>query len=64
MGVEIVPDLAVAVNGTAAVYIDVGATELEEGGDVLEDLLEGMGLPVGGIVGELNCALNVFNRSA
>lgn len=44
--------MAVAVEGAAAVDVDVGAAELEEGGGVLEDLLEGVGLPVGGVVCE------------
>jgi len=40
LGVEVVPGLAVTVEGTAAVDVDVFAAELEEGGGVLVDLLE------------------------
>ena len=57
--VQVVPHLAVAVNGPAAVDVDVLATELEECRDVLEDLWEGVGLPVVRVVGELNVALDV-----
>ena len=61
LGVEIVPDLAVAINSSAAVDVDVLATELEEGGCVLEDLVEGVLLPVVGVICELDCALDVCN---
>ena len=61
LGVEIVPDLAVAINGSAAVDVDVLATELEEGGRVLENLVEGVLLPVVGVICELECALDVYN---
>ena len=57
--VQIVPDLAVAVEEATAVDVDVGAAELEEGGDVLEHLAEGVGLPVIRIVCELDVALDV-----
>jgi hypothetical protein len=53
--------LAVSVQSTASVDVDVLAAELEEGGGVLEDLLKGIGLPVIGVVGELNVALDVCN---
>lgn len=57
--VEVIPDLAIAVDGTATVDVDIGAAELEEGGDVLEDLGKGVRLPVRGVIGELDVALNV-----
>ena len=58
-GVQVVPDLAVAVEGAAAVDVHVRPAELEEGGGVLEGLVEGVGLPVVGVVGELDVALDV-----
>jgi hypothetical protein len=58
-GVEVVPDLPVAIDGAAAVDVDVGSAELEEGGGVLEGLVEGVGEPVAGVVGELEGALDV-----
>lgn len=56
---EVVPDLAVAVEGAAAVDVDVLAAELEEGGGVLEGVVEGVLLPVVGVVGELDGSLDV-----
>ena len=64
LGVKIVPGLAVSVEGAAAVDVDVLATELEEGGGVLVDLLEGVGLPVVGVVCELDGSLDVCLRLA
>ena len=61
LGIEIVPDLAVAIDGSAAIDVDVLAAELEEGGCVLEDLVEGVLLPVVGVICELDCALDVCN---
>lgn len=58
-GVQVVPDLAVAVDGTAAVHGDAATAELEEGGDVLEGLEETGLLPVGGVVGEQPGAADV-----
>ena len=57
--IQIVPDLTVAVESAATVDVDVFPAQLEEGGGVLEDLLEGIGLPVVRIVGELHVALDV-----
>lgn len=59
-GVQVVPDLAIAVESTVTINVDVCSTELEESRRVLVDLLEGIGLPVVGVVGELNCALDVY----
>ena len=59
-GVEVVPGLAVAVEGAAAEDVDVLAAELEEGGAVLEVVFEGVGLPVGGVGRELDCALDIL----
>lgn len=58
--VEVVPDLAVAIYRPAAVDIHVIATELEECGGILEGLVEGVGLPVISVVGELDVPLDVF----
>ena len=58
-GVQVVPGLAVAVEGAAAVDVDVVAAELEECCRVLVDLFEGVGLPVVGVVGEEDVALDV-----
>ena len=57
--VQVVPDLPVAVERAAAVDVDVGAAELEEGGCVLVDLFEGVCLPVVGVVGEEDVAADV-----
>jgi hypothetical protein len=56
--------LAVSVQSTTSVDVDVLAAELEEGGGVLEDLLEGVGLPVIGVVRELNVALDIYTALA
>lgn len=59
---QIIPDLAVAVNCTTAVNVDVFAAEFEEGGGVLEDDLEGVVDPVVCVVGELDCAGDIFRQ--
>lgn len=61
--VQVEPDLAVAVEGAAAINKDVLAAELEEGGDVLVDELERVGLPVVGVVGEQDGSLDVWTVS-
>lgn len=58
LGVQVVPHLAVAVERAAAVDVHVFAAQLEEGSGILEDLLEGIGLPVVGVIGELERALD------
>jgi len=61
LGVEVIPGLAVSIEGAAAVDVDILAAELEEGGGILVDLLERVGLPVVGVVCELDGALDVFS---
>ena len=51
-GIQIIPDLSVAIDCTATVHIHIFTTELEEGRSVLEALFEGVGLPIVCIVGE------------
>lgn len=62
--VQIVPDLAVAVDGATTVHINIFAAELEEGRRVLIDLSERVGLPVIGIIGELDGAEDFYTGSA
>lgn len=59
LSIQIIPNLAVAVEEAAAVNVDVVATKLEEGSGVLEDLLERIRLPIIGVVGELNITLDI-----
>ena len=59
LGVKIVPHLAVAVEHAASIHIHIIATELEECGGVLEGLVEGVGLPIVGVIGKLDIALDV-----
>ena len=59
LGIQVVPHLAIAVEGAAAVDVDVLASELEEGGRILENLLEGIGLPVMSVVCELDSSLDI-----
>jgi hypothetical protein len=47
------------IERTATVDEDVLASELEERGDVLVDELEAVGLPVSGIIGELDVSLDI-----
>lgn len=54
------PDLPLSVNSPAAVDIDVFAANLEEGGLILEGVLEAVGLPVVGVCREFDRALNIF----
>ena len=50
--IQVVPDLAVTVEFTTAVDVDVCAAEVEEGGCVLEGVFEGVLLPVICVWGE------------
>ena len=59
LSVEIIPYLAVAIEHAAAVYVHIFATKLEEGGGILECLVEGVRLPVVCVVGELDISLDV-----
>lgn len=56
--IEIVPHLAVTVQHPAAIDVDIVATELEEGGGILIDLLETVFLPVLCIIRKLDVALD------
>lgn len=53
--------MAVSVDCSPAKDIYIVATDLEEGGDVLEDLGEGVGLPVGCVVCEEDSSLDVWD---
>lgn len=57
--VQVIPYLTVAVESAAAIYIDIRPSDLEERGGVLEDLLEGMCLPIVSVVREEHIAPNV-----
>lgn len=61
-GVEVVPDLTISVEHTAAIDVNILAADLEEGRGVLEGLEEAVFLPVVGVIGELDVALNVYGR--
>jgi hypothetical protein len=56
---QIVPNLTVSIDGPATIDSDVGAAPEPEAGGVLEDKIEAIGLPVGGVVGEQDRALDV-----
>lgn len=58
---HIVPDLSVAIDCATAVDVDVFTAEFEEGGGVLEDNLEGVVDPVVCVVGELDCAGDIYH---
>jgi hypothetical protein len=60
--VQVVPNLTIAVQGTVTIDVDICTTELEEGRRILVDLLEGIGLPVVGIVGELDCSEDFYDN--
>ena len=62
--IKIVPDLTITVKSATAVDIDVGASELEKGGGILEDLLESIFLPVVCVCSELYITLDVCARLA
>lgn len=59
--VQVIPDLSIAVESAITIDVDVCTTELEESRRILVDLLEGIGLPIVGVVGELNCAQDFYN---
>ena len=58
-GIEIVPDLSVAVYGSTAVDVNIVASKLEERCHVLEDKFERVSLPVHRVVGKLNIRLDI-----
>ena len=60
LSIEIVPDLAIAVQHAAAVDVNIFATNLEERSSVLVDLVESVVLPVVRVVGELDVALDIL----
>ena len=62
LGIEVIPDLTVAVEDTSTVDVDISATELKERGGVLEGLVECILLPVVGVVCELDVTLDVCGR--
>jgi hypothetical protein len=51
--------LTVAVEHAAAVHVHIFTAELEKGGGILEGLVEGVGLPVICVIGELDVTLDV-----
>ena len=59
LSIQIIPDLAVTIEETTTVDIDIISSELEEGGGILEHLLKSIGLPIIRVVGELNRSLDV-----
>lgn len=56
LSVQVVPDLAIAVERAPAIDVHVFAAKLEEGRCVLERVFKGVGLPVIRVVCELNAA--------
>ena len=59
LSIEIVPDLAIAVQHAAAVDVHIFTANLEKSCGVLVDLVESVILPVVRVVGELNIALDI-----
>lgn len=59
LSVEIVPNLTIAIEHATTVHIHIFTSELEEGGSILEGLVEGVGLPVVRIIGKLDIGLNI-----
>lgn len=56
--------MAIAIKKATTIDVDVVAAKLKKGGCVLKDLLESIGLPIVGVVGELNIALDICKMSA
>lgn len=57
--VQVIPDLSVTVESAPAVEVDIFSAELEEGGCVLVDLLEGVLLPVVCVISKLDLSLDL-----
>lgn len=57
--IQVVPDLTLSIERTSAKDFNARATELEEGGGILEAQRKGIGLPVVGVVCEEDCTSNV-----
>lgn len=56
LSIEVIPDLAIAIQGTITIHVDVFTTKLEKGGCVLVDMLKGVSLPIICVIGELDSA--------
>lgn len=61
-GIEVIPDLAVSIKGTATVNIDILSTQLEESSGILVDLGECILLPVVCVVCEGHVSLDIYSR--
>jgi hypothetical protein len=58
--VQVIPCLTIAVKRSTTVDVHIVTAKLEESSGVLESLVEPVLLPVVGVVGELNCSLDVL----
>jgi hypothetical protein len=59
LSIQVIPDLAIAIEESTTIDVHIIATKLEECGGVLEDLLESVCLPVVCVVGELDVTLDI-----
>jgi len=59
LSIQVIPDLAIAIEETTTIDVDIVSAELEECGGILENLLESVCLPVVCVVGELDVTLDI-----
>lgn len=59
LSIQVVPDLAIAIEYASTIDIHIISAKLEECCCILKDLLEGVGLPVVGIIRELDVTLDL-----
>lgn len=58
--IKVIPNLAISIQGSTTVNIDILATQLEKGSGVLVSVVEGVLLPVVRVIAKLDCSLNVY----
>lgn len=58
-GIQVIPNLTIAVKRTSTIDIDVFSTQFEKCCSILINLLEGIGLPVVRVIGELDISLDI-----
>jgi len=59
LSIQVIPDLAIAIEETTTIDVDIVSAELKECGGILENLLESVCLPVVCVVGELDVTLDI-----
>ena len=60
--IQIIPHLAIAIQHSTTIYIDIVAAKLEERRGILVNLLEAVFLPILSVVCELDVTLDYYDE--